>query len=137
MIPLTKSSGSTRATDWSRVWSMRSFGVAGGGFIHGDLISNRVSDPNLKIRAVGYINDDVFPDLVWQHQATGLLATWIMARPGTRFSVSCFHQTTFSTRTGTSLESRPREIQLVEAGFWAMVFPDSGAKAVFLMQKLR
>ena len=71
-------------------WSMRSFGVAGGGFIHGVLVSNEVSNPNLKIRAVGYINDDVFPDLVWQDQATGLLATWIMDPRGQEYDGTAF-----------------------------------------------
>ena len=39
---------------------------------------SEVSDPNLKIRAVGDVNGDERPDLVWQNQATGLLATWFM-----------------------------------------------------------
>jgi hypothetical protein len=44
----------------------------------GVLVSSEVSNPNLKIRAVGSINGDAWPDVVWQDQATGLLATWIM-----------------------------------------------------------
>ena len=60
------------------LWRMRSFGFVGGGVAEGVLVSNDVSNPNLKIRAVGFINSDQWPDLVWQDQATGLLAAWLM-----------------------------------------------------------
>ena len=60
------------------LWQMGSLGFVGGGFVEGVLVSNEVSNPNLKIRAVGDINGDDWPDLVWQDQATGLLATWLM-----------------------------------------------------------
>ena len=109
------------------LWWMRSFGVAGGGFIHGVLISNRVSDPNLKIRAVGYINDDVFPDLVWQHQTSGLLATWIMGTPwGQETTVLLSPDHVLDT--GWHIVGIPTPRDLVrEAGFWAMVFPEIGS----------
>jgi hypothetical protein len=35
-------------------------------------------DPNVKLRAVGDVNGDQWPDLVWQNQATGLLSAWLM-----------------------------------------------------------
>jgi hypothetical protein len=35
-------------------------------------------DPNLKLRAVGDIDGDQWPDLVWQNQATGFLSAWLM-----------------------------------------------------------
>jgi hypothetical protein len=54
--------------------------------VDGVLVSNEVSDPNLKIRAVGDVDGDAQPDLVWQNQATGLLATWVMAEHVRRFS---------------------------------------------------
>jgi hypothetical protein len=34
--------------------------------------------PNLKIRAVGYVNGDQWPDIIWQNQSTGLLSAWLM-----------------------------------------------------------
>ena len=35
-------------------------------------------DTNVKLRAVGDVNGDQWPDLVWQNQATGLLSAWFM-----------------------------------------------------------
>jgi len=55
------------------VWYMNQLSM-----VDGVLLSAEVSDTNLKIRAVGDINYDGWPDLVWQNQATGLLATWLM-----------------------------------------------------------
>lgn len=42
----------------------------------------QVSDLDWKIRAVGDINRDDWPDLIWQHRTTGDLAAWLM--DGTR-----------------------------------------------------
>jgi VCBS repeat protein len=104
------------------LWWMRSFGVAGGGLIDGVLVSNRVSDPNLKIRAVGYINDDVFPDLVWQHQATGLLATWIMGTAwGQETTVLLSPDHVLDTDWHIVGIPTPRDL-VREAGFWVKVF---------------
>ena len=69
------------------LWKMRSFEFVGGGFVEGVLVSNEVSNPNLKIRAVGDVDGDGWPDLVWQDQATGLLATWIMRAHARELSV--------------------------------------------------
>jgi FG-GAP-like repeat len=69
------------------LWKMRGFGFVGGGFVEGVLVSNAVSNPNLKIRAVGDLDGDGGLDLVWQDQATGLLATWIMSGHQVRESV--------------------------------------------------
>ena len=37
-----------------------------------------VPDTDVKIRAVGDVNGDQWPDLVWQNQATGPLSAWLM-----------------------------------------------------------
>ena len=63
------------------VWYMNGLNM-----VDGVLVSNEVSDPNLKIRAVGDVDGDAQPDLVWQNQATGLLATWVMAGHVRQFS---------------------------------------------------
>ena len=63
------------------VWYM-----SGLSMIDGVLVSSEVSDPNLKIRAVGDVDGDSRPDLVWQNQATGLLATWVMTNHVRQFS---------------------------------------------------
>jgi hypothetical protein len=60
---------------------MRQLSVVGG-----VLVSNEVSDPNLKIRGVGFLWGG-WPALVWQNQATGLLATWVMNDRIRQFSV--------------------------------------------------
>ena len=47
--------------------------------VDGVLLSpGQVADTNLKIRAVGNVDGDEWPDLVWQNQATGLLSAWLM-----------------------------------------------------------
>jgi hypothetical protein len=40
-------------------------------------------DPNVKLRAVGDVNGDRWPDLIWQNQVTGRLSAWLM-RDGQR-----------------------------------------------------
>ena len=100
--------------------------VAGGGDIYGVLVSNEVSDPNLKIRAVGYINDDVWPDLVWQDQVTGLLATWIMdPLLDNHLTVLLSPDHVVDTNWHIAGIPTPRDLRK-EAGFWAMVFPEIG-----------
>jgi hypothetical protein len=76
----------------------------------------------LKIRAVGYINDDVFPDLVWQHQATGLLATWIMGTAwGQETTVLLSPDHVLDTDWHIVGIPTPRDL-VREAGFWVKVF---------------
>jgi hypothetical protein len=56
------------------VWLMR-----GTTLVSGDLISpGQVADLGWKIRGVGDVNGDDWPDLIWQHTATGDLAAWLM-----------------------------------------------------------
>ena len=42
------------------------------------LSPHQVADTNWKIAGVGDINGDSKPDLIWQHQAQGLISTWLM-----------------------------------------------------------
>jgi hypothetical protein len=62
------------------VWYMDGLSFAGAGLL--DL--NTVSDLNWQIGAIGDINDDGKPDLVWQNRATGRFSVWIM--DGVHFS---------------------------------------------------
>jgi hypothetical protein len=56
------------------VWKMR-----GATLVAGALISpGQVSDLDWKIRAVGDLNGDDRPDLIWQHRADGRVAAWLM-----------------------------------------------------------
>jgi len=56
------------------VWKMR-----GAALVEGSVISpDRVSDLNWKIRAVGDIDGDDMPDLLWQHRTDGRVAAWLM-----------------------------------------------------------
>ena len=107
--------------------------VAGGGDIYGVLVSNEVSDPNLKIRAVGYLNDDVWPDLVWQHRGTGLLAAWMMNPEYGPDRGWWWREETVLLSPDHVLDTNwhivgiptPRDSR-EEAVFWAMVFPEFG-----------
>jgi hypothetical protein len=49
--------------------------IEGGGVL---LSPGQVPDTNWKIRATGYVNADFHPDLIWQHQTTGLVSAWLM-----------------------------------------------------------
>ena len=60
-------------------------GLLGVWFFHGwtlrngiQLTPHRVADTNWKVRAVGDLNHDGHPDLVWQYGPTGQLAFWLM-----------------------------------------------------------
>ena len=117
------------------LWVMGSLAVAGGG-IGGVLVSNEVSNPNLKIRAVGYINDDVWPDLIWQDQATGLLATWIMGPLVPESSVLLSPGRVVDTDWHIVGIPTPRDLRK-EAGFWARCSQKSEAVPVLVMQKLK
>ena len=56
------------------VWKMH-----GTTLIAGDLISpGQIHDLDWKIRAVGDINGDDWPDLIWQHRVTGDVSAWLM-----------------------------------------------------------
>lgn len=56
------------------VWKMRQTVL-----VDGDLISpGQIADLDWKIRAVGDINGDDMPDLIWQHQSTGDVSAWVM-----------------------------------------------------------
>jgi len=63
------------------LWYMNRLSV-----VDGVLVSNEVSDRNLKIRAVGPLWGE-WPALIWQNQETGLLATWVMYDRSPIFSV--------------------------------------------------
>ena len=49
--------------------------IEGGGVL---LSPEQVPDTDWKIRATGYVNYDFHPDLIWQHQTTGLISAWLM-----------------------------------------------------------
>lgn len=56
------------------VWKMQ-----GTVLLDGDLIvPGQVADLDWKIRAVGDIDGDNWPDLIWHHRVTGDVATWLM-----------------------------------------------------------
>ena len=42
------------------------------------LSPGQVPDTDWKIRAVDDVNGDFHPDLLWQHQTTGLISAWLM-----------------------------------------------------------
>ena len=56
------------------VWHMNGLSAVDGV----PLSPGQVADTDLKIRAVGDVNGDKRPDLVWQNQVTGLLSAWLM-----------------------------------------------------------
>jgi hypothetical protein len=56
------------------VWKMH-----GTTLVAGDLLSpGPIVDTDWKIRAVGDINGDDMPDLIWQHATTGEVVAWLM-----------------------------------------------------------
>ena len=42
------------------------------------LSPGQVADTDWKIRAIVLANGDYHPDLIWQHQTTGLISVWLM-----------------------------------------------------------
>jgi hypothetical protein len=42
------------------------------------LSPGQVADTDWKIRAIVLANGDDHPDLIWQHQTTGLISVWLM-----------------------------------------------------------
>lgn len=42
------------------------------------LSPGQVTDTDWKIRAIAWVNEDYDPDLIWQHQTTGLISVWLM-----------------------------------------------------------
>lgn len=43
------------------------------------LSPNQVSDTNWKIQAIGDLNNDGSPDLIWRQQSSGFIAAWLMS----------------------------------------------------------
>jgi VCBS repeat protein len=67
------------------VWQHRTLGIAtiwlmDGTTYIGDrvLVEGPVSDKNWRIAGIGDFNQDGHKDLVWQHDVTGLVTTWLM-----------------------------------------------------------
>ena len=58
------------------VWHMNGLRMVRGVVLWFD--ESELPDPNVKLRAVGDVNGDQWPDLVLQNQATGLLSAWLM-----------------------------------------------------------
>jgi hypothetical protein len=56
------------------VWKMSGRRLLGAGLI----TPGQVTDLNWKIRAVGDLNGDDMPDLIWQHVIDGRVAAWLM-----------------------------------------------------------
>jgi FG-GAP-like repeat len=56
------------------VWHMNRLRMVDGVVISPD----EFPDTDVKLRAVGDVNGDLWRDLVWQNQATGLLSAWLM-----------------------------------------------------------
>ena len=44
------------------------------------LTPNRVPDTNWRVQAVGDMNRDGWPDLIWQHRTQGKVSVWLMNR---------------------------------------------------------
>ena len=76
---------STWTLEWSTFLGWR---VTSGALLN----PGQVTDTDWKIRGVMDVDRDGQPDLIWQHQVSGLLATWLMdgvsRREGTLFSPS-------------------------------------------------
>jgi hypothetical protein len=63
-----------RQTGLMAVWYMTGSTYLGPGL----LSNNTVSDLNWQIRAVADFNGDSSPDLLWQHDLTGMLVVWVL-----------------------------------------------------------
>jgi hypothetical protein len=70
-------------------WHHRKLGIVSLWLMDGTVMSDglvlspdRVPDTNWQVAGVGDMNADGHPDLIWQHQTTGLISTWYMS--GTR-----------------------------------------------------
>lgn len=61
-------------TGYLGAWFFNGSTMAGGTL----LTPSQVSDPNWQIRAVGDLNHDGRPDLIWQYVPTGQVAFWLM-----------------------------------------------------------
>jgi len=62
---------------WVSIWLLR-----GDTLLSGTQLPLRVTDTNWRIQAVGDLNRDGNPDLVWQHRTQGKVSVWTMS--GTR-----------------------------------------------------
>jgi hypothetical protein len=67
------------------VWQNQTNGLLSVWYLRGSRMVNwamlnpsQVADTNWKIRAVADLDGDGKPDLIWQHQATGTISTWLM-----------------------------------------------------------
>jgi hypothetical protein len=59
---------------WVSVWLL-----AGETLLEGRMLTpNRVPDTNWRVQAVGDLNQDGKPDLIWQHRTQGRVSVWIM-----------------------------------------------------------
>lgn len=63
-----------QVTRLTTVWLMNGTAFLGPGL----LSLNVVNDSNWEIRAVGDMNNDGWPDIIWQQKATGVAIVWIM-----------------------------------------------------------
>ena len=52
--------------------------LAGENLLDAKMLPNRVADTNWRIQAVGDLNNDGKPDLIWQHRTLGKVSVWIM-----------------------------------------------------------
>ena len=65
------------------IWTMN-----GAQLVEGKVIApERSPDPAWKVRAVGDIDGDDMPDLIWQHRADGRVAAWLMNGTELRYGV--------------------------------------------------
>jgi hypothetical protein len=58
---------------WVSIWLM-----AGDRLLDGRQINPRVADTNWRIAAVGDLNRDGYPDLIWQHRTLNQVSVWTM-----------------------------------------------------------
>ena len=67
------------------LWQHQTSGLIGLWYMNGltrteGVLLGQVPDTDWKIRGVTHVNDDddYYPDLIWQHQTTGLISVWLM-----------------------------------------------------------